>query len=166
MKPKGHYDAAYHRRVQLRIRLFKKHCDLVPAARGVRGAARKALLDQLEREYKTPRVWRWRFDHPSPGGLGWVSDRPAFELYKRAVNMRARQLRAQRHHDTARILDAHLKSLQDLAPREAWCYYPAEWQEISRALRPQGSSPRHPAARRLLVIYQHIIRTKVEERMS
>jgi hypothetical protein len=165
MKPNGNYDAAYHRRVQLRNRLLKAYVATHPFAAGVKGAARKALLDQLEADHNRPRVWSWCFDHRAPGNNSrWVSDRPAFKLYIRAVKLRAQVLRAARQHNTARILEAHINTLHDIAPRAAWCYWPGEWREISKALRPQGSNPVHPAARKLFAIYQHITRTKTEER--
>jgi hypothetical protein len=115
-------------------------------------------MDQLEREYLKPRVWRWCFDHAQG-----TQDREAFVLYTRAVRLRAKVLRAARQHNTARMLEAHISSLADVAPREAWCYWPAEWREISRALRPEGSDPKHPAARKLYAIYQRIRATRTVE---
>lgn len=162
MQPKGVYDAAYNRRVMLRNRLLKKYAFTHPAALRIRGAARKALLDKLEADYLRPRVWNWTFDYRSAGDVSWVSDRPAFKLYIAAVKLRAQQLRAARHHDTARMLTRHIQSLVDLAPRHASCYYPHEWREISRALRPQGSTPQSPRARELYAIYTRIIRTHRE----
>lgn len=161
MKPQKIYDAAYHNRVALRNRLFKKHVALHPRARFARGAERKLLLDRLEREYLTPRVWNWNFDHRTPGNTGFASDRPAFKLYTAAVKLRVIQLRQLRQHSTARMLTGHLASLVDVAPRAASCYWPMEWREISRALRPYGSNPKAGYSMQLYNIYQYIIRTKV-----
>lgn len=163
MKPNGNYDAAYQRRVQLRNRLLKKYVALHPTAKNIRGAARKLLLDQLEAEHSKPRVWNWTFDYRSAGDVSWVSQRYQLRLYIAAVKLRAIQLRAQRHHDTARMLTRHALSLHDVAPRHASCYYPREWREISRALRPQGSTPQSPRARELYTIYQRIVRTHKEQ---
>lgn len=151
MKPQGTYDATYSRRVQLRNRLLKKYAETHPNVARIRGAARKQLLDKLEAEHIRPRVWRWTFDHQ----LG-TQDRQAFALYKAAVKLRAQQLRRSRHHDIARMLERHITALVDVVPREASCYYPREWAEISRALRPQGSNPKTPRARELYAIYQRI----------
>jgi signal recognition particle subunit SEC65 len=162
MKPNGNYDAAYNRRVMLRNRLLKKYAVSHPAAKNIRGAARKLLLDQLEADYLRPRVWNWTFDYRSAGNVSWVSDRPAFKLYIAAVKLRIVQLRAERQHDTARMLTRHIQSLIDVAPRAASCYYPREWREISRALRPHGSNPRPGRSMELYNIYQRIIRTHKE----
>lgn len=148
MKKTSDEARAYSRRVQLRARLIAK---APPHIRQLRGAARKAAMDKLEKHYLRPRIWRWKFDHQ----LG-TQDRESFRLYKAALKLRAQRLRQLRQHDTARMLDRHVSSLVDIAPREAWCYYPAEWQEISRALRPFGSSPPSGKAMALYSIYQRI----------
>lgn len=165
MKPRGNYDAAYQRRVQLRIRLFKAYALTRPAACRLKGAARKSLLDQLEQENAKPRVWNWTFDHRGARhSQNYISDRPALKLYIAAVKLRAMQLRRLRDFGTARILDAHLQSLIDVAPRAAYCYYPREWREISRALRPFGSHPEAGTrAAELYAIYQHILKTHTVE---
>lgn len=145
---------AYSNRTHLRNRLLRKAAAENPGKRllSLRGPARKSFMDQLEREYTKPKIWRWCFDHQ----MG-TQDRPAFKLYKAAVKLRANQLRALRQYDTARILDAHVSSLVDVAPREAWCYYPNEWQEISRALRPfNDKPPPGGSAAKLYAIYQRI----------
>lgn len=163
MKPKGNYDAAYHRRVQLRNRLLKKYAQLHRGALRIGGAERKALLDRLEADYHRPRVWNWTFDYRSAGDVSWVASRHTFKLYIAAVKLRVQQLTASRQHDTARMLTRHIQSLHDVAPRAASCYYPREWREISRALRPQGSKPQSPRARELYSIYTRIIRTHKEQ---
>lgn len=141
---------------------------------------RRQAVDAVLAERDRPRVWKFylddmTFDRVSNTRVIYRKNPERYKLYVAGLTLAGRMARAnallmglsaqgkQELYDNARTIDLHLQSLVDVSPREVTVHYPSEWQVISSALRPEGSSPKSKGAQRLLALYQHIIRTHTVE---
>lgn len=96
--------------------------------------------------------------------LNFGSNRKRWLLYRQGLLDAAKALRARKQYAAARVLALHcracLTDAQDVSPRIVELEYPYEWNEVSRALRPQGSKPvpgSHEA--KLYALYQWMLRS-------
>lgn len=150
-----------------RAQVLRKHPEL---RKITNRAKRREAIDAILAKRDAPRVWKFylddmQWDQVSNTRVIYRRNPKRFKLYTAALTVRARLARQDGRPesiDTARTLELHLQSLVDASPREVTVHYPNEWRVISAALRPEGSSPKGDAARRLLSLYQHIIRTHTE----
>lgn len=161
-------------------RVYQRRAAVLRSNPQLRGIANKAkrreAVDAILAQRDAARVWSFYLDDmtvdPETRAPKVMRlNRPRFELYKAGLKLAAQMLRAksattaitaeQRRQmvDNARTLDLHWQGLVDAAPRQVFVHFPHEWRVISKALRPEGSSPTSPGAQRLLALYQHIVRT-------
>ena len=160
---------------QRRAQVLRSH----PQLRGITNAAkRRDAVDAILAQRDRACVWRFYLDDmtidpETRARKVYRQRRERFELYRAGLKLAAQMMRAKRTtlaghadlpeanelRDNARTLDLHLQGLVDASPRQVDIHYPHEWRVSSKALRPEGSSPKSPGAQRLLALYQHIVRT-------
>jgi hypothetical protein len=156
-----------NRLAQRRAQVLRTHPELRKITNKTK---RREAVDAVLAQRDAPRVWRFYLDtmHFDPSTRApklYARNPKRFKLYTAALKLGAQMARARGEAsdmDTARRIELHLQSLVDASPREVTVHYPSEWQAISRALRPEGSSPKGAAARKLLSLYQYIVRTHTE----
>lgn len=143
---------------------------------------RRAALNALIAAKDKACVWKFYLDtmHYDPvtrAPKPYTQNRKRFELYRAGLTLASRlwrqraqamaghadQTESHELRDNARTVDLHLQGLVDASPREVRVFFPSEWRVISSALRPEGMNPTSKGARRLLALYQHIIRTHTVE---
>ena len=135
----------------LRAKFKKDHPELMDMPKFIREVELGRLIDK----HLQPKYWRVRFGAGGQRRQSWL-------LYQAAIKHSAKRMRHDKQRDDAIILERHLATLVDEAPRNVY-FYDSDWKLISKALRPHGSAPKKGRSQQLYSVYQWIIRNRVEE---